>query len=92
MVWLGRKLVQVHCGGLANLLLGDREVMPELIQENATVENITKALVPIISGVAADSQRREFKALRALLGERNPAEEVAKVVLQMIEERSLNHL
>ena len=92
MVWLGRKLVQVHCGGLANILLGDREVMPELIQENATVENITKALVPIISGVAADSQRREFKALRALLGERNPAEEVAKVVLQMIEERSLNHL
>ncbi|MDX8402999.1 MAG: lipid-A-disaccharide synthase [Mariprofundaceae bacterium] len=91
MVWLARRLTQIKCAGLANILLGDQAVMPELIQEDATVENIVNELLPIISGSAAEVQRRKFRELRALLGECNPAEEVAKLVTDLIEKRQISH-
>ncbi|MDT8375828.1 MAG: lipid-A-disaccharide synthase [Mariprofundaceae bacterium] len=90
MMWLARKLVRVRCAGLANILLGDQAVIPELIQEKATAENIMKELVAIISGSAADQQRQKFSELRALLGEINPADEVAELALQMLEKKPLS--
>jgi lipid-A-disaccharide synthase len=91
MVWLAWKLVQIKCAGLANILLGDQPVMPELLQEDATVENIVNELTLIISGSAAEIQRQKFSELRTLLGEKNPAEEVAKLTTQLIEERRISH-
>ncbi len=91
MVWLTRRLVQIRCAGLANILLGDQPVMPELLQEDATIENIVKELVPLISGSGAEIQRQKFSELRTLLGEKNPAEEVAKLTTQLIEERGISH-
>jgi len=85
MMWLGRKLVKVKCAGLANILLGDVPVMPELLQEDATVENIVRELESIISGDAAAKQRQKFAELKSILTDRNPSEELAKSVLQMIE-------
>jgi lipid-A-disaccharide synthase len=90
IVWLAWKLVQIKCAGLANILLGDQAVMPELLQEEATLENVVKELAPIITGSAAEAQRRKFSELKSLLGETNPAEEVAKIALQMIEERTVS--
>lgn len=91
MVWFARRLAQIKCAGLANILLGDQTVMPELIQEHATVENVVNELIPIISGSAAETQRKKFSELRALLGERSPSEEVAKLAMQLIEEKRVSH-
>lgn len=91
MVWLARRLAQIKCAGLANILLGDQMVMPELIQKDATVENIVNELVPIISGSAAAIQRQKFCELRTVLGEKNPAEEVAKLTIQLIEDHRISH-
>ncbi len=91
MIWLARKLVQVKCAGLANILLGDQTVMPELIQEAATVKNIIRELAAIITGKAAVKQRENFANLRYLLGTSDPAENVAKLVFQLIEDKRINH-
>jgi len=85
MMWLGRKLVKVKCAGLANILLGDVPVMPELLQEDATVENITRELESIISDDAAAKQRQKFAELKSILTDRNPSDELAKIVLQRID-------
>ncbi len=84
MMWLGRKLVKVRCAGLANIILGDEPVMPELLQEEATVENIFRELAPIIEGGAAANQRLKFSELRDILTDRNPSDELAKIVLKQL--------
>jgi lipid-A-disaccharide synthase len=85
MIWLARKLVGTDCAGLANILLDDREVMPELIQEYATVERIVAETLPLLQGGdAAVVQRREFARLRELLGGQNPADGVADMCAEMI--------
>lgn len=90
MIWLARKLVGTDCAGLANILLDDREVMPELIQEHATVERIVAETLPLLKGDdAAAVQRREFARLRGLLGEQNPADGVADICMEMIEKGGL---
>jgi len=82
MMWLGRKLVNVKCAGLANILLGDVPVMPELLQENATVENITRELETIISGDEGAKQRQKFAELKAILTDKDPSEELARIVFR----------
>ncbi len=84
MVWLARKLVSLDCAGLANILLGDIPVMPELIQEFATVENIANELESIISGDAAMKQRQKFVELKAILTDKNPSEELAKIIIERL--------
>lgn len=83
MMWLGRKLVKVKCAGLANILLGDVPVMPELLQEDATVGNISRELESIISGSAAAKQRQKFAELKSILTDRNPSEELAEIIIEM---------
>lgn len=80
MIWLARKLVGTDCAGLANILLDDREVMPELIQEFATVDNIVVHLKPLLADtVAAATQKQEFAELRRRLGDSDPSEQVARM-------------
>jgi len=81
MMFLGRHLVKLRCIGLANIVLGDRPVMPELIQDACTVEHIVDALVPLLRNEAsAQQQRRECAELSTLLGDRKPATGVVDLV------------
>jgi len=81
MLFLARRLVQVRCAGLANIILDDRLVMPELIQEDCQVENIMAHLMPLLHGEeAADDQRREFQRLKDVLGQHSPASGVVDMV------------
>ncbi|MFC1567725.1 lipid-A-disaccharide synthase [Pseudomonadota bacterium] len=84
MVWLARKLVQTECAGLANILLGDKPVMPELIQEYATVENIIDELEHILDGPGSLAQRTKFAELRTILGDQNPSEGVSRLAMELI--------
>lgn len=88
MIWLARKLVGTDCAGLANILLDDTEVMPELIQEQATVERVVSEVLPLLRGdAAASEQRQQFARLRGLLGNQNPADGVAAICSEMVAEK-----
>jgi len=81
MVFVGRRLIKLSCIGLANIVLGDRLVMPELIQQACTVDRIVDELAPLLRNEAgAQQQRCEFAKLRALLGDQQPAVGVANMV------------
>ncbi len=85
MVFFARRLVKLRCIGLANIILGDRPVMPELIQEACTVERIVDELVPLLGNDrAAQQQRRECNTLRMLLGDQQPAVGVADMVAELL--------
>ncbi len=88
MAFVVRRLIKLNCAGLANIILGDRPVMPELIQENCTLENILPALLPLIrDSKAAELQRSEFVRLRALLGQQRPAVGVVDMLVLLIHQR-----
>jgi len=85
MFFLARRLVKLNCAGLANIILGDRPVMPELLQQECTLENILSSLIPLIgNGDAAELQRREFARLRELLGQGKPAVGVVDMVASLL--------
>jgi len=85
MIFLVRRLAQIHCAGLANIILGDRPVMPELLQEACTTNNIVAQLLPLLRGeTAAQNQRSECAKLRTLLGSEQPATGVAEMVDELI--------
>lgn len=86
-VWmfLARRLVGLRCAGLANILLEDRPVMPELIQGDCTVAGMVDAVLPLLRGEpAAREQQRAFGELRGMLGSDDPAVSVAGMVDELL--------
>jgi len=82
-VFLAKKVVRVPYIGLANILL-NTSVMPELIQEEATVENIVRSALPLLrGGEEAMRQWNMFTELRAILGGDDPAKAVAAMAIRM---------
>jgi lipid-A-disaccharide synthase len=82
-IFMARRVVKLSHIGLANLLL-DKTAMPELIQEQATVNNIVERIGELLDNPAAcRGQRQDFAELRTLLGGMNPAEEVARMALEL---------
>ncbi len=82
--WLGRALVRVKHIGLVNLIAGN-EIVPELVQYQASAANIAKA----VSDILADSGRRqrmrqELVNVRDLLGAPGASKRVADIAMQMI--------
>jgi lipid-A-disaccharide synthase len=78
---LGRRLTSVPHIGLVNLVAG-REVVPELIQDDLTGENLARLALPLLTDPAeADRQRRAFIEVRARLGPPGVAERAAEAVL-----------
>ncbi len=79
--FIGQRLIKGRCVGLANiLLLGDapssQGIVPELLQHDATIENIEAAVIPLLNG-ETQQQSQAFADLRKLLGTENPAEKLA---------------
>jgi len=85
MAWLAKKLVHIQCAGLANILLGDRPVMPELLQEDCNSLRIEKELTALLvkNSSAAARQRKAFAELRRLLGQENPSVRVLQLIHSM---------
>ncbi|MDQ6978586.1 MAG: lipid-A-disaccharide synthase [Mariprofundaceae bacterium] len=85
-VWLARRLVGTRCAGLANILLDDQPVMPECIQEYATTAHVIPLLLPLLdaNSEANQNQRAAFRRLQSLLGDHNPAIEVARMATTMM--------
>ncbi|MDQ6992373.1 MAG: lipid-A-disaccharide synthase [Mariprofundus sp.] len=83
--FLAQRLVQLQCAGLANIILDDKPVMPELIQQKCTIENIMAHLLPLLDhSEQAETQRAAFKELRRRLGQHQVAVHVVDMLEQLL--------
>jgi lipid-A-disaccharide synthase len=82
--FLGRMLVTgVDYIGMPNILAG-RQIVPELIQRDVTVEKIVRAAEPLLSPSIRADTAAALKALREKLGSPGAAARVASIALEMI--------
>jgi lipid-A-disaccharide synthase len=82
--WIGRALVHVNCIGLANIVAG-RKIVPELLQGDASGENISAAALKILG----EADYREtmiagLKEVRKKMGSPGAAARVAQIALKMV--------
>ncbi len=91
-MWIVRRVALVQYASLLNLLSG-REIVPELLQNDATPEKLAAALEIILTPEGAAAQRATFAAplamLRAPAGE--PSDAAAAAVLDLIEQSARDH-
>lgn len=78
---IARLLVTVRYAGLANLIVG-REVMPELLQDAATPDNICNAALDMLADLA--EHRRRLIPVRRLLGAPGAAKRAAGIALDLM--------
>jgi len=88
--WLARVLVKIKLYGLVNIVAGE-EVVTELIQNKATVKNITKEVLRVMS----NSEERESLRVRLLqvrksLGNPGVLDRVAVRMIEFLRERRQN--
>jgi lipid-A-disaccharide synthase len=82
--WLGKALIRVPNVGLVNLVAG-RELVPELLQENATGDNIAQAIQNMLKDVKKFNRiKHQLIALRSMLGGGGASERVADLALEML--------
>lgn len=85
--WLGRLLVRVPHIGLVNLI-ADREVVPELVQGDASPEKIAAAVRTQWEDPAHLARlRRELAETRRRLGGAGASQRVAAIALAMLQEK-----
>jgi len=79
--WLARLLVRIPWIGLANIVAG-RTIVPELIQHNATPEQMSAEVARLLSDPrAANVMRTDLRAVRDALGTPGASRRAAEVVL-----------
>lgn len=82
---IARRLITAETAVLANLVIGEK-VVPEFLQEFATVEAIVPALAGVIAdGAARDTQLRAFARLDEIMafGGEEPSARAAHIVLDV---------
>jgi lipid-A-disaccharide synthase len=76
-IWLARKLVKIKYISLVNLIL-NRSAVPELIQEECTIENMQLALTELLPGQQQRAaQLASYEQLQNLLKQSGVSERIA---------------
>ena len=87
-IWIARRLATVKFASLLNIL-SDREIVPELLQNDATPDKLAAALRLILTKDGAAAQRAAYSAplglLRPLAG--TPSASAAAAVLALLDRR-----
>lgn len=85
--WLAKRLIKVKYASIVNLL-HDREVMPELIQDDCTPENIAAEVLKLLQKDRLNStQHDDLESAMVMLGKGQPdlpSHRAAKCVLSLI--------
>lgn len=89
---IARRLIKVRYVSLLNLL-ADREIVPELLQGDATPDRLAAALRVILTPEGSAAQRAAFAAPLAMLRapEGTPSDAAAAAVLDLIEQPARHH-
>lgn len=83
--WLGKIMIKINNIGLVNLIAG-RKIVPELVQNKASPENIAdKALAILNDSQGLEKLRNELCGIRDLLGGPGASERVADIALSMLQ-------
>jgi lipid-A-disaccharide synthase len=81
--WLGKRIVKVKYASLVNIL-SEREVVRELLQKDATVENIMLELKRMMSDAAYRSQMlKAYDDVRKVFAEKHASDRVSDMVMEM---------
>lgn len=81
---IGRRLVRVEHIGMPNILAG-RIIVPELLQREASVENIVAHMLPLLVDDAARAAMiRDLADMRASMGDAGASRKVADLALAML--------
>lgn len=88
-IMLARCFVKIPLVGLANIVAG-REVVPELIQEDATPERLTQEVLEITGDSSRMARiKNELRKIKILLGEKGAAKRAAKEIHDFIKAKGL---
>ena len=80
---IGRSMVKVETYGMVNLVAG-RRIVPELIQDAFTPENVARETVSLLTDAArADTMRQDLADVRTRLGGRGASQRAAAAILQL---------
>jgi lipid-A-disaccharide synthase len=80
---IGRSMVKVESYGMVNLVAG-RRIVPELIQDAFTPENVAREAVSLLTDAArAETMRHDLADARARLGGRGASQRAAAAILQL---------
>ncbi len=81
---IGKSIIRVKNIGLVNIVAG-RTVAPELVQDEATPENIARELGDMLGNPEKNEQlRKELLRVRELLGEGGASDRAASVVIDLL--------
>jgi len=82
--WLARALIRVGHVGLVNLIAG-KEVVPELLQSDASPENIADAVLKMLKNTQdMETLKDELTDVKNILGGPGAAKRVADIALTML--------
>ena len=82
--WLGKRLVNTPFIGLPNIVLG-KCIIKELIQQDATAENLSAEVMRILTDKAyADEMRENLTQVKQQLGQGGGSKNMAQLALEML--------
>jgi len=79
--WIAKLVIKIKYAGLANLIV-NREVMPELLQNDATPEKITKKALYMLDHLTCFE--KQLQMVRKLLGNKGAAKRTANIAIHML--------
>ena len=82
---IAKRIVQLDYISLVNLIL-QKEVVKELIQEECTLEMITKTLTHLGEEKVRDKIELDYQGLTELLGGKNASQEVAQAIIAALQQ------
>ncbi|MCL4874106.1 lipid-A-disaccharide synthase [bacterium] len=80
---IARALVKIPHAGLPNIV-AEREVVPELLQDEASPENIAGEVLSMLEGPRREEMLRGYDQIRKSLGRGGAAEKAARAIYNLI--------
>jgi len=78
---IAKQVVKIKYAGLANLIV-NREVMPELLQDNATAEKISKKVIYMLDNLIYFEN--QLQMVRKMLGKGGASKKTAAIAMEML--------